>query len=101
MDALGFERVEEALHGCVVEVITLAAHRRRDAGSGEKSTIDLGGILNAGIGMMDEPWRRSLALDGHRERFQGDFGMERLAQKACGEDRRGRLREWRLSRLAA
>ena len=45
MNPLGLERVKEAFHGCIVETIAFAAHRRRDAESGENTTIGFGGVL--------------------------------------------------------
>jgi len=85
VDALGFEGVKETLHRGVVEAIALAAHRRRDAGSGKNPSISFGSILNAAVGVVDQPWRRPLPLDGHGEGLQGNLGVQGLAHRPTND----------------
>jgi hypothetical protein len=53
MDPLGFEGVEEALHGCVVPAVALAAHRRGEARPCQGGAIGFGGVLDAAVGVVD------------------------------------------------
>ena len=39
MDPLGFQGVEEALHGCIVPAIALAAHGWGDARGGKRPAV--------------------------------------------------------------
>ena len=79
MNSLNLERVEEALHGRVVEAIALPAHGRRYLRCGKGLAILVGRVLNAAIRMLDQPRRRALASDGHVEGFECDRGMKGLA----------------------
>src|SRR6056297_3155793 len=74
MDALNFERVEEALHRRVVEAIALPAHGGRYLRGGKGLAILVSCVLNAAIRMLDQPRRRALASDGHVECFECDRG---------------------------
>ena len=53
VDALDFERVEEALHGRIVETGTLPAYRRRYVRRGKGLAIRVGRILDAAIRMLE------------------------------------------------
>src|SRR5882757_5548662 len=68
MDELGLEGVEEALHRSIVVAISLAAHRGLDSCGLQARAIVVCGILDAAIGMMDEPLSRALPLDRQGQR---------------------------------
>src|ERR1700709_1708673 len=68
MDELGLEGVEEALHRSIVVAISLAAHRGLDSGGLQARAIVVCGILDAAVGVMDEPCGRPLSLDRHGQR---------------------------------
>ena len=85
MDPLGLEGVEEAFHGRVVPAVALAAHRGRDPRPGEGQPIGLGGVLDAAVGMMDQPWRGPLTLGGHVQRVECDLGMQGLAHRPADD----------------
>ena len=55
---LTLERAPERFHGSVVVAVTLATHAGHQARSLKSVSIALAGILNASIGMMDEPFGR-------------------------------------------
>src|SRR6516164_3306909 len=54
VDELGLERVKEALHRSIVIAVSLAAHRRSEAGGLHQLAVICRGILNAAIGMVDQ-----------------------------------------------
>src|SRR5215208_2971723 len=86
MDELGLEGVEEALHRGVVVAISLAAHRGLDSGGPQAPAIVVCGILDAAIGMMDEPLSRALLLDRHGQRRGGKLGTQVTwpSRRSCG-----------------
>src|SRR5580765_1642815 len=61
VDEFGFQRAEEALHGCIVPAISLAAHRLDDGGVRQNIPVVAGGVLAAAVGMMDETRSRGAA----------------------------------------
>ncbi len=61
MNPLDFEGVEEALHRGIVETSAFADHRWRVPALAWNLPISFGGVLDAAVGMMDQPgagrWR--------------------------------------------
>jgi hypothetical protein len=88
VDALDLQRVEEALHGRVVEAASLAAHLWRDPGGGERLPVRLARILDAPIRMTDRAGSRALPPDGHLEGFHRDPGRAASraspSRRSCG-----------------
>jgi hypothetical protein len=54
MDPLGFERVEEAFHRCIVVAVALAPHRGGDPIGGEGCAIVVRCVLNTTVGMVHQ-----------------------------------------------
>ena len=66
---LGFERAEEALHGGIIETISLSAHRGLDAMEPEQFAIVAAGVLHAAIRVVDQPLWWSPVPDCHVQRI--------------------------------
>ena len=79
VDALDFEGVEEALHGCVVEAVAPAARGRGYTCCGKDLAVGLGSVLDPAVAVMKEAGRRALPFDRHPERVDGDVGVQCLA----------------------
>ena len=54
MDLLGFERVEEAFHRCIVVAVGPAAHRGLHAGGVKRGAVIGGCVLDAPVGVVDQ-----------------------------------------------
>ena len=61
----GFDRAKAAFHRGIVLTISRPAHGLDYPGCIEDLAVIGSGVLAAAIGMMDQAWRRLLALDGH------------------------------------
>jgi hypothetical protein len=61
----GFDRAEAAFHRGIVPTICLAAHELDHSGCIEDLVVTGGGILAAAVAVVNQAWRRLLALDGH------------------------------------
>jgi len=74
MDEFDFQRVEEALHRCIVVTITRSAHRGR--GADYRQVIDIGAdrVLRPAIRVANETGRWSLPLRGHHQRGERQLG---------------------------
>jgi len=89
MDELGLKGVEEALHRGIIVAVSLAAHRGLDSDRLQARAIVVCGVLDAAIGMVDEPVSRPLPLEGHGQRRGGKLGTQVIAHGpaddlACG-----------------
>src|SRR3546814_7056886 len=62
---LGFERMEKALHRCVVVAITFTAHARLDIVLSKQSLITSGSVLHALIGMEQQANRLGTPAQAH------------------------------------
>lgn len=69
MHQLDLQRVKEAFHNGIVPAVSLTAHRADDAVICEQPLIVTGCILNATIGMMQQPAGRFAPPQRHRERL--------------------------------
>src|SRR5215208_6655007 len=79
MDELRFESVKEALHRCIVEAVSFAAHRSGHAGSVQCGAIVVRCVLHPAIRMMDEPRGWPLPLDRHHQRGCRQFSTQMIA----------------------
>jgi hypothetical protein len=73
VNEFGFDRAKAAFHWRVIPAISLPAHGLDHPGCIEDLAVTGGGVLAAAIGMVNEAWRRLLALDGHRQGRDGQF----------------------------
>jgi hypothetical protein len=61
----GFDRAKATFHRGIVPTICLAAHGLDHPGCIEDLAVTGGGILAAAAAVVNQAWRRLLALDGH------------------------------------
>ena len=72
--------MEEAFRHGIIPAIALAAHRGDNLLAFQELGVVAGGVLAAVIRVVDQPRSQPLALDGHGEGGQRQFG----AYVACG-----------------
>ncbi len=71
---LPLERGEEAFGDGIVPAVAFATHARPKPVRLEELAVRTAGVLNAAIGMMQEPWRWTPRGEGHAERTERKLG---------------------------
>src|SRR6185295_20391815 len=69
---------KEALRHSIVITVGAPTHTDSDFMCGQQLAIIGGGILHSPIGMMEQPWLRLPASQGHPQSVQAQFSLERF-----------------------
>lgn len=85
MQALAFKAAEEILRNGVIVMVTLTAHALAKTRTEKSGTKTRGGVLDATIGVKDEPGRGSLAADSHAQGVEGDVGIDPWRQNITND----------------
>ncbi len=76
IDLLDLDGLEKALGGSVVVGIALAGHADQEAVVAERLHIVVRGILDASIGVMNDPLGGTAICNGHLEGLQAQSGVD-------------------------
>lgn len=76
VDLFGFQGFDEALGGRIVVGVSLSGHADPEAVLQQHLHVVVGGILNAPVGVVDDPLRGIAMRNGHPEGFQAKRGVD-------------------------